>query len=286
MPGALYVVATPIGNLDDLSRRAEAVLRSAARILAEDTRRTRGLLSHLGVSGKPLDRLDAHASPGALRAAVAQLEAGLDIALVTDAGTPCVSDPGAALIRAAREAGVRVVPIPGASAVLSALSGSGLLAGSSFWFLGFLPRSGPSREDALDRVARTPDPVVLFESPQRLRETLGELARLMPTRSASVARELTKLHEEFVGGSLEELAGLEREWLGEITLVLGEAEGAGEEAGATGEEIDAWIDAEIEKGRGAREIAQIVSARAGLPRREIYARVLGRRAPRPGQGEA
>ena len=133
-------------------------------------------------------------------------------------------------------------------------------------------------------IFRTPDPVVFFESPQRLRETLGELSRLMPGRSAAIARELTKLHEEFVLGPLEQLAALPREWLGEITLVLGEAEGAGEEAGATEEQLDGWIDAEIKLGRGAREIAQIVSARAGLPRREIYARVLGRREPRPARG--
>jgi len=219
--GALFVVATPIGNLRDITLRAVDVLREADRILAEDTRRTRALLSHLGIAGKPMDRLDAHAEGDAVQGVLARLAAGERVALVTDAGTPVVSDPGALLIRAAAERGLRVTPVPGASAVMAAVTLSGLVS-SGFRFLGFLPRGGPERRTAVERVVETPEAVVLFESPQRLGETLAELAQAMPEREATVARELTKLLEEAVRGTLASLAAqAEREWLGEITLVLG-----------------------------------------------------------------
>jgi 16S rRNA (cytidine1402-2'-O)-methyltransferase len=274
--GTLYVVATPIGNLDDLTKRAEATLRAASRVLAEDTRRTRGLLSHLGIEGKPLDRLDAHAGERAIASALARLRDGDDLALVTDAGTPLVSDPGSALVRAAGKASVRVMPIPGASAVLAALAASGLVEGA-FRFLGFLPRAGTERGEALAVVVATPEAVVLFESPNRLEETLVDLARLMPAREAVVARELTKLHEELVRGSLEELAEPPRAWLGEIALVLGPYQPASQGEAATDEQVDGWIDEETARGSRAREAAQVVAARSGRPRREVYARVLARR---------
>jgi len=193
--GVLYVVATPIGHLGDLSARAVETLSRAARVAAEDTRRTRGLLTHLGLS-KPIERLDAHASAHDVARVVQQLVSGEDIALVTDAGTPVVSDPGTELVRAAIEAGLRVVPIPGPSAVLAALVASGL-SGGAFRFLGFLPRKGTDRRDVLETVRSTPEVVVLFESPERTAETLADLARIMPQRRCVVARELTKLHEEF-----------------------------------------------------------------------------------------
>lgn len=274
MPGALYVVATPIGNLDDLSRRAEATLREADRILAEDTRRTRGLLAHLQITGKPLDRFDAHAGPHAVASALAAIERGERLALVTDAGTPSVSDPGAALVRAAADAGLSVVPIPGPSAVLTALTGAGLGDGP-FRFLGFLPRDGADRSEALDRVVATPEVVILFESPNRLSATLADLAALQPERAAVVARELTKLHEEFSRGTLASLASLEREWMGEIALVLGPFARPAEVSSEA--QVDAWIDEALARGASAKDAAQQVAARAALPRREVYARVLARR---------
>lgn len=285
LSGTLYVVATPIGNLDDLTYRAVATLKAAARVLAEDTRRTRGLLSHLGIEGKPLDRLDAHATERAIEAAVERLQAGEDLALVTDAGTPMVSDPGSMLVRAAGREGLRVVPIPGASAVLAALAGSGLVEGA-FRFLGFLPRGGTERDDAIATVTATPEAVVLFESPHRLTDTLADLARVTPDRQAVIARELTKLHEELLRGTLSELAAIKREWLGEIALVLGpHSPPSATEGGSCDEQIDRWIDDELARGARAKEAAAIVAARSGLPKREIYARVLTRTGGRSLAGE-
>ena len=275
--GELLVVATPIGNLGDLTLRAVETLRAADRIVAEDTRRTRGLLSHLGIAGKLLQRLDAHAGVGDVERIVAHLRAGERVALVTDAGTPVVSDPGTALVKAAVAAGVRVVPIPGACAAVAALSASGLVTGA-FRFLGFLPRSGPERRDALALVVATLEPVVLYEASPRLAETLADLARAMPERAAVIARELTKVHEELVRGTLAELCAREgeRAWLGEITLVLGPAVIAGA-ARMSDEEIDRRIDEGLARGRRAKDLAEEVSLEAGLPRREVYGRIVARR---------
>ncbi len=271
----MHVVATPIGHLGDITLRAIDTLRAADRVLAEDTRRARALLSHLGIEGKPVDRFDAHATAADVARALARLESGESIAMMTDAGTPVVSDPGTALVRAAAAAGLRVVAIPGPSAVTAALSVSGMVTGG-FRFLGFLPRSGRERGEALSQAAATPEAVVLFESPRRLAETLRDLAERAPRRPAMVARELTKIHEELVRGTLEELAALEREWLGEITLVLGPADIAGGPA-LSDEEIDARIDRELARGRRPKHIAEELSVELGLPRRDLYARVVARR---------
>ncbi len=274
--GVLYVVATPIGHLGDLSSRAVETLTQATRVAAEDTRRTRGLLTHLGLS-KPIERLDAHASTHDITRVVQHLLAGENIALVTDAGTPVVSDPGTDLVRAAVEAGVTIVPIPGPSAVLTALVASGL-SGGSFRFLGFLPRKGSERRDELEKIRATPEVVVLFESPERTLETLTDLARIMPQRRCVVARELTKLHEEFVRGTLEELVQKlrERELLGEVTLVLGPAEKVGTPT-MTDEELDQLIDAELGRGRRPRDVADEVALVSGRSRRDVYTRVIERR---------
>jgi 16S rRNA (cytidine1402-2'-O)-methyltransferase len=274
--GTLYVVATPIGNLGDITLRAIETLRSADRVLAEDTRRTLALLSHLGIQGKPVDRLDAHATAEVVARAADRLDAGESLALVTDAGTPVVSDPGTALVRCAASRGVRVVPIPGASAVLAAACASGLVTGP-FLFLGFLPRSGPPRREALERIASTPEAVVLFESPERTADTLRALAEIAPLRPAAVARELTKLHEEIARGTLRELADLDREWIGEVTLVLGDAP-AGEQAPSLDDaEIDRRIDDALAKNRRARDIAEELSLVLRIPKKDAYARVVRRR---------
>ncbi len=276
-PGrGLYVVATPIGNLGDLTLRAIETLRTVDRVVAEDTRRTRGLLSHLGISGKPLDRLDAHAAAPDVERVAARLREGDRIALVTDAGTPVVSDPGAALVRAAIDAGVPVVAIPGACAAVAALSVSGLVTGG-FRFVGFLPRSGPERREAIALVAATPETVVLYESPQRIAETLADLGRAMPGRAAVVARELTKLHEELVRGTLADLAvQVDREWVGEITLVLGPAVAAAEPS-VSAEEVDRRIDEGLARGRRAKDLAEELALETRLPRREVYGRIVARR---------
>ena len=262
--GTLFVVATPIGNLDDMTARAIETLRACDRVAAEDTRRTRALLTHFGIGGKPLEALHAHSTDEDVARMVEKLEAGEHVALVTDAGTPAVSDPGGEVVRAAIAAGVRVVPIPGASAVLAALAASGLASDAGVRFLGFLPRDGVARAEAITRACETPEPVVLFESPNRTTATLGDLAAATPSRGACVARELTKVHEEIVRGTCATLAALEREWIGEVAIVLGahapEARAAG--GGRRGARTRGSDVAEL--GRGApREDRRRAGSRRG-----------------------
>lgn len=277
--GRLLVVATPIGNLDDLTLRAIDTLKTCDRVAAEDTRRTRQLLSHLGIGGKPVDALHAHSSARDVARLVERLEVGETIALATDAGTPAVSDPGDALVKAAIAAGIVVVPIPGASAVLAALVASGLATGAGFRFVGFLPREGAARRDAIALVCATPEPTVLFESPERTEATLAELADAMPERAACVARELTKMHEEIVRGTLRALA-TPREWRGEIAIVLGAWSPDARAEEVDDAAIDARIDHELDAGGHAKSIADAIAAWSGRPRREIYERVVRRKNER------
>jgi 16S rRNA (cytidine1402-2'-O)-methyltransferase len=276
MPGILYVVATPIGNLGDLTLRAIETLRACERVAAEDTRRTRTLLAHLGIEGKHLDALHAHSTDRDVERATAHLVEGQSIALVTDAGTPAVSDPGGAIVTAAIAAGITVVPIPGASAVLAALVASGLAGDGRFRFVGFLPRDGTGRREAIERVCATPETVVIFEAPGRTNATLRELADATPTRHACVARELTKLHEELVRGPLATLADDAREWRGEVAIVLG-AYAPESRAEIDDDAIDARIDEGLKEGLHAKSLAERLAALSGRPKRELYARVLARK---------
>lgn len=275
----LYVVATPIGNLDDITLRAIETLKNVDRIAAEDTRQTRKLLSHLGIAGKPVDALHAHSSAKDVARLRERLAGGESIALVTDAGTPLVSDPGDALVRAAIEAGVRVVPVPGPSAVLAALAASGLSTGAGFRFFAFLPRDGGARRDAIAAVCATPEPVVLFESPERAKATLSELAEATPNRAACVARELTKVHEEIVRGSIADLASRDG-WRGEIVIVLGAHAPEERIAAVDDAAIDARIDEELAKGTHAKSIAERLAAWSGRPKRELYERIVTRKNER------
>jgi 16S rRNA (cytidine1402-2'-O)-methyltransferase len=277
LPGTLSVVATPIGNLEDLSARAIATLRACDRVAAEDTRRTRALLTHLGIAGKPMEALHAHSSGEDVGRLVDRLEGGEHVALVTDAGTPVVSDPGGEVVRAAIARGVRVVPVPGASAVLAALAASGLASDAGFRFVGFLPRDGVGREEAIARVCETPEPVVIFESPNRTRATLGHLAAATPDRPACVARELTKVHEEIVRGTCSTLGADEREWIGEIAIVLGAHSPADRETAVDDAALDARIDAELARGLHAKTVAERLAAWCGRPRRDVYERVVARK---------
>lgn len=225
MAGTLYVVATPLGNLGDLSPRAADILGRAPVVAAEDTRRTRGLLTHLGANPTLLS-FHAHSDERRIDTLLDILRDGRDVALVSDAGTPAISDPGAELVGAARNADITVVPIPGPSAIATALSAAGLPADRHL-FLGFLPRKGGERARLLARAAGEEWTVVLFESPNRLHALLEDLLPLAgETRRAVVARELTKMYEEFRAGTLRELADYfsRVEPRGEITVVL---EGAG-----------------------------------------------------------
>ena len=203
--GALYVVATPIGHLDDITRRALAVLGEVALIAAEDTRHTGRLLAHYGIT-TPMLALHEHNEREVLPRVLERLRSGADVALVSDAGTPLLSDPGFPLVRECRRRGVRVVPVPGPSALLAALSVSGLPT-DRFCFEGFLPRKGVARRERLAALADMPATLVFYESAHRIRAALADLAEIFGgAREAVLARELTKLHETVLTGSLDTLA--------------------------------------------------------------------------------
>jgi 16S rRNA (cytidine1402-2'-O)-methyltransferase len=274
MPGILYVVATPLGNLGDLSERGMEVLRTVPVVAAEDTRRTRGLLSHLGVSPRLLS-YHAHSEEPRLEVLLEILHDGRDVALVSDAGTPVVSDPGTDLVAAARASGITVVPIPGPSAVATALSAAGL-KGDRYLFLGFIPRKGSERARLIARAAAEEWSVVFFEAPPRLADLLEDLARAAGgTRRVVVARELTKLHEEFRAGTLAELAGYYSEHppRGEITIVLEGTGAPAEPPDRTGEAVE-QATLLLAEGLTRREVVRRISETLGLPRNDAYRLVM------------
>ena len=273
--GTLYVVATPLGNLGDLSPRAADTLRQASVVAAEDTRRTRGLLSHLGASPTLLS-FHAHSGERRVETLLEILADGRDVALVTDAGTPGVSDPGTDLVAAAREAGYAVVPIPGPSAVATALSAAGIPA-DRYLFLGFVPRRGTERSRLLVRAAVEEWSVVFFEAPTRLAVLLVDLAAVAGTdRKALVARELTKLHEELRTGTLGELAdyysGVPAR--GELTIVM---EGTGRPPAAPDRTTEALEEATalLAEGLSRREVARRLTETLGMSRNDAYRLVTG-----------
>jgi 16S rRNA (cytidine1402-2'-O)-methyltransferase len=218
MPGTLFVVATPIGNLEDITVRALRVLREVALIAAEDTRRTAHLLARHAIT-TPTTSLHEHNESAKSSSLVARLQRGEHIALVSDAGTPTVSDPGGRLIRAAIEAGIRIEPVPGPSAVLAALAASGL-ASDSFTFLGFPPTRSKDRKQWFERLRRAGGTVVFFEAPHRIRETMGDLKREVGDCEVVLARELTKAHEELVRGPISVAVDALRSDRGEFTVVV------------------------------------------------------------------
>ena len=218
MPGTLFVVATPIGNLEDITVRALRVLREVTVIAAEDTRRTAHLLARHAIT-TPTTSLHEHNEAAKSNALVARLQRGDSIALVSDAGTPTVSDPGGRLIRAAIDAGVRVEPVPGPSAVLAALAASGLPT-ESFSFLGFPPIRSKDRKLWFDRVVLLGGTIVFFEAPHRIQATLHELQRTVGNCEVAVGRELTKVHEELVRGPINDVAKRLVEGRGEFTIVV------------------------------------------------------------------
>lgn len=278
-PGRLSVVSTPIGNLRDITLRALDVLRGADVILAEDTRHTRQLCAHHAVD-TPLRALHAHSGPEVVQRALRDLAGGAHLALVTDAGTPLVSDPGEDLVALAREAGLQVEVIPGPSAVTAALAVAGIRF-DAFRFVGFLPRRGGKRREALHEIATRPEASVLFESPHRLAATLEALAgSLGPERRLAVCRELTKLYEEVVRGSAAELAThFAQGARGELTVVV---EGNRAPTEAPGEAlVDEAIRDALQQGLSARDAARAVSESLGLKRRDVYARIQHLRADLP-----
>lgn len=271
MAGTLYVVATPLGNLEDLSPRAAATLTRVVVVAAEDTRHTKPLLAHVG-SRADLVSFHAHSSDAALRRILHLLGSGKDVALVTDAGTPTVSDPGAVLVAAARARDIPVVTIPGPTAVAAALSVSGLAA-DRYLFLGFLPRRGGDRRRLLDAVAQSEWTVVLFEAPPRVADLLQDLATACGgDRHAAVARELTKVFEETRAGTLTELAGYYAEAppRGEVTVLVAGTGKPAPEGRASSPDPEARARSLLAQGMTRRDVAEQLAEETGITRNTAY----------------
>jgi 16S rRNA (cytidine1402-2'-O)-methyltransferase len=269
--GTLYLIATPIGNLEDISARALRLLGQVRLIAAEDTRQTRKLLTHFDIH-TPLTSYYEHNKLDKLDRVLAELDQG-DVALVADAGTPGLNDPGYELVRAALRSGHTVSPVPGPSAPVAALVASGLPT-DAFLFLGYLPRKSSERRRLLEEIAHLPYTLVFLEAPHRLLRALDDLSAILGVRQIAVARELTKLHEEIFRGDLAAAYRHfeEQEPRGEFTLVVA---GSSPQKGEWSEE---QVVAELEKGLSsglpAAQVAGEVAARSGRPRRELYQIIL------------
>lgn len=265
--GTLYVVATPIGNLEDISARALRVLEQVPTIAAEDTRHSKRLLDHFGIA-TPLLSYHEHNQRQRERQLLGLLAEG-DVALITDAGTPGISDPGAGIVRAALAAGHAVSPIPGPSSLAAAVSASGVADGP-FIMLGFLPRESAPRSLLIGKAAATGWPLVILESPQRLAASLRGLHAALGNRDAVVLRELTKVHEEIRPGTLADLAGWAAEHAprGEIVVVIEGAVGA---AASSGDEAATVVASLRRAGLSPSKAAREAAAITGLPRAELYA---------------
>lgn len=271
--GTLYVVATPIGNLGDVTLRALEVLKAVPLIAAEDTRMASRLLGRYEIATRTTS-FHAQSGPARREALLDHLRAGADLAVVTDAGTPVVSDPGEDLVAAWAAEGGTVVPIPGASAVLAAVSASGV-AGPRWAFEGFLPRSGRQRKDRLARIAADDRATVLFEAPGRLAPTLRDLGVACGAeRPAAVCRELTKLHEQITRGTLAELAARVGAGSiparGEVVIVVAGVTSTSRESPGDVDAARAMVDALVRSGTSRADAAKAVAAATGIPRRELY----------------
>jgi 16S rRNA (cytidine1402-2'-O)-methyltransferase len=282
--GVLYLVSTPVGNLEDLSPRAARILGEVSLVLAEDTRYSGILLRHLGISTRLLS-LHAHNEAARTEEVLGHLAAGDALALVSDAGTPLISDPGERLVARLLAEGHEVVPIPGPSAVLHALVGSGFPS-VPFTFLGFLPRKGKDRSERLQRIATATETIVLFESPERTLDLLRELEkRCGSSRRVAVARELTKVHEEFRRGTISELLeGYgDASPRGEVTVVIAPAEGL-PDTGTDDESVGALALLLLSEGMSPSAAAREVATRLGIPRNRAYDLVQAARDGTPSAG--
>lgn len=276
--GTLYIVGTPIGNLEDITQRALRILREANVIACEDTRQTRKLLTHFDIH-TPIMSYHEHNQRVAGPAIIDRVQAGEDVALVTDAGMPAISDPGEDLVRLAVEAGVKVVPVPGPTAFTTALVVSGLSA-ERFSFEGFLPHKGKERRAALERLKSLTGTFILYEAPHRLMETLADLREALGARPMAAARELTKLYEEVVRGTPAELLAHfeQKEPRGEFVLVVSGGSPAetatGEPVDPTPENLAAAVAALEEQGMDRKSAMKEVGARFGLSKRDVYQALL------------
>jgi 16S rRNA (cytidine1402-2'-O)-methyltransferase len=273
LPAGLYVVATPIGNLKDVTFRALSVLAAANAVLAEDTRITKRLLAHYGIT-TPLLTYNEHANEAVRERMLHRLKEGQALALVSDAGTPLVSDPGYKLVQAAIGEGLPVTPIPGPSALLTALVVSGLPT-DRFFFEGFLPPKSTARRTRLAEIAPVPGTLILYEAPHRLPEMLADAAEVMGERPAVVARELTKLYETVRRGTLADLAAqfsAEGPPKGEIVVLIDQG-GRGEAPAEPDAVLDEKLSAALAR-HSIKDAAALVAADTGLPRRDVYGRAL------------
>ena len=272
MAGILYIVATPIGNLEDITYRALRILKESDLIAAEDTRHSRKLLSHFGITTRLTSYYDHNQTLKGERILAALLE-GRQVALISDAGTPCISDPGYQLVRDALAAGIKVIPIPGACAAVAALSCAGLPT-NSFTFAGFPPNKGGKRRSFLAELTHAHGTVVLYEAPHRLAATLSDIATVLGERQVVVARELTKLYEECLRGTASAVReqvqdGRER---GEVVLLIAPADESSMQA--EGPSPEDQIKELLARGHSVKEAAALVAATTGLPKRELYAQAL------------
>lgn len=261
------MVATPIGNMEDITLRALRILREVDQIACEDTRQTRKLLDRHGIS-KPLVSYHEHNEQARAEELVRDLEAGKNIALVSDAGTPLIADPGYRLVARAQEHGITVCPIPGASALISALSASGLPT-DSFFFGGFLPAKKSQRTKTLEDIKAYPATLVFYEAPHRILETLGDIAEVLGPRRVMLGRELTKIHEEFLLGEASELrdALAKRPSMkGEITLMIAKSDAPASDLTP----IETAFDKLLEAGVPRMEAMKTVARERGLSKREVY----------------
>lgn len=283
--GVIYLVATPIGNLEDITLRALRILREADLIACEDTRRTGRLLRHFAIK-KPLVSCHEHNEHGRARHLVARALDGESVALVTDAGTPAISDPGFRLVREALDAGVSVVSIPGPTAAIAALVASGLPT-DKFYFEGFLPPKRLKRQEAVRTIARMEGTTVCYEAPHRILETLKDIGELLGDRRLVVARELTKLHEEYLRGTAtsirEELAG-RNSVKGEFVLLIGPSGGTCAEPE---ESLATRVSSLQSQGKSRMEAIKHAARERGLTKREAYSQLLGSpRQPQSGRTES
>jgi len=269
MKGTLYLVATPIGNLEDITGRAIQILKEAEIILCEDTRRVRKLLAHLGIKGKKLESFNQHNQEQKIPRVMKWLEQGKIVALCCDAGTPAISDPGGRLVEVVHQKKIKIVPIPGASALTTALSASGLPA-DRFLFLGFLPSRAGERKKLLEKYQDFPETIVLFEAPHRIKKTLKTLREIFGERRVCLARELTKIFEEVkltrLSKLIEELEKITPQ--GEFTLVI---EGAKTKKKALdAQEIKKIIQKKLLEGKKLKDIAQSLAEEFSLSKNLVY----------------
>ena len=273
MPGVLYIVATPIGNLEDLSFRAVRVLKDADLIAAEDTRHTKILLTHYGIN-TPLTSYHEHNERAKARHLVERLVRGENVALVSDAGTPAISDPGYRLVVEAVQAGIQVTPVPGASALTAVLSASGLPT-DRFIFEGFLPAKKKQRRGRLQALRAEVRTLVFYETPHRLKESLQDLLEVLGDRAVVLAREISKVHEEFLRGRLSHVIReiVSREIVGEITLVV---QGSEEMSAPPEDRLRDEIRELQAAGMRVKEIAQLLGEKHGYSKKAIYRMAVGR----------